>query len=202
MGKTTGDKELDLAAKEGTFAFHSVAHNQSFQSMDCTSTIIRKLFEPKFTCAQTKVRANVVNVLAPLSINQIREEPEDAKFISIKTDSSNHKHTKLVPILVRYFVPQQVVKMKILEFTNLSGESSAQLTEHIVRFLGEAKLIDKVVSLSADNTNANFSGTKRRGKNNVFERLRNKIKRHYWCWLNSTKYTMPYRQQQMVYWWT
>jgi hypothetical protein len=119
----------------------------------------------------------VENALASLSINQIREELEDAKFISVMTDSFNHKYTKLVPILVHYFVPQQGVKMKILEFTNLSGESSAQLTEHIVRVLEEAKLIDKVVSLSADNTNANFSGAKRRGKNNVFERLRNQIKR-------------------------
>jgi hypothetical protein len=59
----------------------------------------------------------------------------------------------------------------------LVWESSAQLTEHIVCVLEEAKLKGKVVSLSADNTNANFGGAKRRGKNNVFERLRNKIKR-------------------------
>jgi hypothetical protein len=39
--------------------------------------------------------------------------------------------------------------MKILEFTNLSGESSAQLTEHIVSVIEERKLMDKVVSLSA-----------------------------------------------------
>jgi hypothetical protein len=77
----------------------------------------------------------VLNALAPLSINQTREEPEDAKFISILTDSSNRKHTKLLPILVRYSSPQQEVKMKILEFTHLSGESSAQLSEHIVVFL-------------------------------------------------------------------
>jgi hypothetical protein len=55
VAKTTGDKELNLAAKEGTFAFYTVTHNQSFQSMDCTSTVIWKLFDPKFTCAQTKV---------------------------------------------------------------------------------------------------------------------------------------------------
>jgi hypothetical protein len=104
VGKTIGDKELDLAAKEGTFPFHTVAHNQSFQSMDCTSIIIRKLFEPKIASALTKV---VVNVLARLSINQIREELEGDKFISVMIDSSNHKHTKLVPILIYYFAPQQ-----------------------------------------------------------------------------------------------
>jgi hypothetical protein len=42
VGKTNGDKELDLVAKEGTFAFRTVTHNQSFQSMDRTSTIIQK----------------------------------------------------------------------------------------------------------------------------------------------------------------
>jgi hypothetical protein len=52
----------------------------------------------------------VVNVVAPLSINQIREELEDATFISVMIDASNHKHTKLVPILVHYLVPQQGVK--------------------------------------------------------------------------------------------
>jgi hypothetical protein len=180
VGKTIGDKEFDLAAKEGTFAFHTVTHNQSFQSIECTSTIIRKVFEPKFTCAQTKVRAIVVNVLAPLSTNQIREDLKDAKFISVMIDSSNHKHTKLVPILVHYFVPQKAVKIKILEFANLSAESSAQLTEHTVHVLEEAKLIDKVVSLSADNTQTS-GGTKGRGKNNVFERIRNKIERDIIC---------------------
>jgi hypothetical protein len=46
-----GDKELDFAINEGTFAFHTVAHNQSFQLMGSTMKIIRILFEPKFTCA-------------------------------------------------------------------------------------------------------------------------------------------------------
>jgi hypothetical protein len=55
--------------------------------------------------------------------------------------------------------------------------SSAQLTEHIVRVFGEAELIDIVVSLSTDDTNANVGGTKRRGKNNAFENPRSKIKR-------------------------
>jgi hypothetical protein len=98
----------------------------------------------------------LVNDLAPLNTHQISEVPEYAKFISEMTDSSTHKHTKLVPISLRYFVPQQRVKMKIIEFTNLSEESSTQLTGRIIRVLEEAKLIDKVVSLSAVDTNTNF----------------------------------------------
>jgi hypothetical protein len=62
------------------------------------------------------------------------------KFFSRMTDSCNHKHTILVPILVRYFIPQQGVKLKTLKFTNLSGESAAQLTEHIVHVVEETKL--------------------------------------------------------------
>jgi hypothetical protein len=36
VGKTIGEEELKLAAKAGTFVFHTVAHNRTLQSMDCT----------------------------------------------------------------------------------------------------------------------------------------------------------------------
>jgi hypothetical protein len=76
VGIIIGKKVFDLAAKERTFTFHTVTENQSFQLMDCTSTFVWKLFEPESTCAQTKVQAIVVNVLAPLIINQTREETD------------------------------------------------------------------------------------------------------------------------------
>lgn len=37
------DKEQKLAAEEGIFAFHTCKHNQSLNSMDCTSQLVRKL---------------------------------------------------------------------------------------------------------------------------------------------------------------
>ena len=37
--------------------------------MDCTSQLIRKLFESESNCARTKVEAIVNNVLAPYSIS-------------------------------------------------------------------------------------------------------------------------------------
>jgi hypothetical protein len=40
--------------KERTFSIHTLAHNQSLQSIDSTSTIHWKLFEPKFACAESK----------------------------------------------------------------------------------------------------------------------------------------------------
>lgn len=97
-------------------------------------------------CTQTEVGTIVVNVRNTLCISQIRGEFEDAKFISKMIDSPNRKHTILISILVCYFIPQQEVKLKTLKFTNLSGESAAQLTEHIVHIVKEAKLIDKVHS--------------------------------------------------------
>jgi len=36
-------------------------------------------------------------------------------------DTSNHKNLKLVPILIRYFDPQEGVQIKVLEFTNLQS---------------------------------------------------------------------------------
>ena len=33
-----GDKEKTLACQEGTLAYHTIQHNHSFRSMDCTST--------------------------------------------------------------------------------------------------------------------------------------------------------------------
>jgi hypothetical protein len=89
--------------------------------------------------------------------------------ISIMIDSSNHRDSKLFPILVHYFFPEQGVKLRILKFTDFSGDSSAQLTErtYIVYVIEEAEQIDKIVSLSPYNTNVNFSRAQRRGKNNV-----------------------------------
>jgi hypothetical protein len=41
-------KNLQLAAKEGTFACHTIKHKQNFRSLDCTSKLVAILFESKF----------------------------------------------------------------------------------------------------------------------------------------------------------
>lgn len=38
-GNTFGTNEKKLAVMEGTFAFHTIIHNQSFRSMDCTTKL-------------------------------------------------------------------------------------------------------------------------------------------------------------------
>jgi hypothetical protein len=37
-------------AEGGLFAFHTIKHNHSLQSMECTSSVIRRQHEEKFSC--------------------------------------------------------------------------------------------------------------------------------------------------------
>ncbi|EEC16142.1 uncharacterized protein LOC120841237 [Ixodes scapularis] len=86
-----GDKELKLAASEGVFAFHTVVHNQSFRSMDCTSKLLQKLFDEIFACARTKAEAVALNMLAPSAAEDLKADLQDAQFTFVFCDASNHK---------------------------------------------------------------------------------------------------------------
>jgi hypothetical protein len=78
--ETIIDECKHIAAEEGLFAFDTIKHNHSFQSMDCTSSVIRRLHE-KFSCGQTKCESIVVNVLAPFAMQQILEELESVTYL-------------------------------------------------------------------------------------------------------------------------
>lgn len=64
--------DLNVAAAEGAWAYHTIQENHSFRSNDCTSKLIQTCFEPKFSCARTKTEAIVVNVLAPSSQDRLQ----------------------------------------------------------------------------------------------------------------------------------
>jgi len=59
------NEDLQIAAKEAVFAFHTVKHDHSFRSADCTSKLIQQCFEKKYSCSRTKTSAVVTNVLHP-----------------------------------------------------------------------------------------------------------------------------------------
>jgi uncharacterized membrane protein len=118
--ETVTDEDKYISAEGGLFAFHTIKHNQSFRSMNCTSSSI-KLHVQKCSCDRTNCGAVV---LAPFAMQQILEELETVKYISVMVDTSNHKGLKLVPVLVRYFVPRKGVQTKVIEFHNLKGETS------------------------------------------------------------------------------
>lgn len=117
-------KDLDIAAAEGTWAYHTVQENHSFRSNDCASNLIQTCFEQKFRCARTKSQAIVVNVLAPMATDELKEQLREAHCITLLTDASNHGSIKLFPILIRYYLPYEGVKVKILEFREQPGETS------------------------------------------------------------------------------
>ena len=54
---------LALAAKEATFAYHTATHGQSFRSSDCTSKLVSKLFEPKFSLGKTTVQVICMQII-------------------------------------------------------------------------------------------------------------------------------------------
>jgi hypothetical protein len=45
QSKKYTSEQLRLASEEGLFAFHAVKHKHSFRSTDCTSAIVKKLYE-------------------------------------------------------------------------------------------------------------------------------------------------------------
>jgi hypothetical protein len=70
------DERKHIAARGGLFAFRTIKHNHSLQPMDCTSSVMRRLHEEKYSCGRTKCESIVVNVLAPFAMQQIIEELE------------------------------------------------------------------------------------------------------------------------------
>jgi hypothetical protein len=56
---------------EGTFAFHTIIHNQSFRSMDCTTKLLKKFHNAKFSCARTKCEAIIKSLFKTYCDNLI-----------------------------------------------------------------------------------------------------------------------------------
>jgi hypothetical protein len=129
------------------------------------------LNDKKFTCAKTKTREIVVNVICPYIVDITSKELSSSNYVSVLIDGSNHKAIKLVPVVFRYFLPRIGVKNKILEFSNLPGETSNLIISKIIDVLTKFGLKRKMFALSADNTNTNFGGLNRKRKNNVHTKL-------------------------------
>ncbi|GBO26811.1 hypothetical protein AVEN_169302-1 [Araneus ventricosus] len=174
---SSNDKNLDLAAKEATFAYHTANHSLSFNSNSCSSKLISKFFEPKFSLGKTKCEAIVLNAIAPLAQEELKEDLTKSNYVSVSMDASNRKDIKLEPIVVRYFNPNSGVQVKLLDFISVAGETSEILTNHLCCVLLQNDLNHKVIGFCGDNCNTNFGGVKRAGQKNVFHRLKNSLER-------------------------
>ena len=150
------DESLLLSAKEVTFAYHTAIHGQSFKSSDCTSKLVSKLFEPKFALQRTNYEAVLADCIALMIAAELCQELNKANFISASIDASNRKEIKIVPVVVGCFLPDVGVKVKLLEFKSLGGETAALLSEYVVLALKQNGLKEKLAGFCADNCNTNF----------------------------------------------
>lgn len=158
--RVAGD-DLQCAAKEATFAYHTAKHELSFKTCDCNSKLIKKLFEPKFSAARTKTEAIIVNVMSPYIFNDVLKDLNNINYVTVTIDSSNRKDIKLTPVVVRYFTINDGVNVKLLHFDELPGETSDILLDHVLKCTKKYYIDSKIVCLCADNTNTNFGGVNR-----------------------------------------
>ncbi|KAL7643080.1 UNVERIFIED_CONTAM: hypothetical protein RMT77_006370 [Armadillidium vulgare] len=89
------------------------------------------------------------------------------------TDASNHKDEKKIFPILRYFDATHGVQMKLWKLKSLPGESSDLISSFLNGSLESIGAKEKTVALYADNTNCNFGEVNRKGKNNVFTKLKN-----------------------------
>ena len=87
-------KERELAASEGMWVYHTVRHNHTFRSMDCTGRLIQNLYDPKFSCARTKTEAILKRVLCPFATSELLTELRCIDYLTIII-SSMHQTTGL-----------------------------------------------------------------------------------------------------------
>lgn len=171
-----------IRAAEGTIAYHTIKHHQSFKSHDCSVALYKTLFKDsticqKLACGRTKAEAIILKIFAPHTIEKTLQELEDIPYITVSTDASNHGSTKLFPILIQYFdFKNGGIQSKILNITNKQNETSDTISSMIVNELKETNLISKCVGFSGDNCNTNFGGVNRAGFENVFYKLKAQIK--------------------------
>ena len=133
----------------------------------------------------------IIGVLAPHSVHTILKELADGPF-SISIDSSNHKTTKLFPLVLRYFHSKKGIQVRLLDLEELGGETAAevqnyfwqsfllpikiitlQIYEWILKILQRHKLkFEALTSFCADNCNTNFGGMDHGGDKNIFHKLK------------------------------
>ena len=147
---STKKTELDLAAKETTFAYHTARHDISFRSTDCTSKLISKLFEGKFSSARTKSAAIATNIIAPYLQKEVEKVILSTHFITIITDTSNRNSTKLLPIVSRTFSPIYGVQHQKLNLFSLPNETSDTISKVIIKTATQYNIQNKIVGFTGN----------------------------------------------------
>lgn len=162
----------EIIAAEISMVYHSVCHSHSYRSLDCTMKLLPVIFQDsakatRMSCGRTKAEAIVTNVLAPYSVEMVVKDLKNSyAYFSVGSDASNHGHTKLFPLVLRYFKPSKGVVTSLLDFYE-GEESAAAISEQILNVIKTNGLsVDMMSAYSADNASVNF------GKHNgVYQKL-------------------------------
>lgn len=164
--------ELDIAAKECVFSLHTVLHDQSFSSMDCTNKLMKRLFNEGFKCGRTKCEAIVKKVLYPHETDRLKKELDKIQFISLSMDTSNHGNIKILVFVIRYFLLNAGVQVKVLDIKEIPGETSDIQVEQVYDSLNIFGTRGKIIALCGDNCKVNFGGVTRGGTENIYYKLK------------------------------
>eukprot|EP00079_Xenopus_tropicalis_P010275 XP_002934983.2 PREDICTED: uncharacterized protein LOC100492546 isoform X1 [Xenopus tropicalis] len=178
--------EFSLAFQEGTFAFHTIRHHQSFLSMDCSAGLIKRFYERKFSCSKTKCETIITDVLAKWAEDTVLQDIDKVSYVTLLTDASNSGQVKRYPVLLRYVIIDTKpmgdckvqIKTKLVDCFETDGETTETLSEDVLQVIRKVLVEDKIVGMSADNMNSDFGGLKRKGTNNVVNRIRESLKRN------------------------
>ena len=99
--------DCKTAAAPNTWAFHTVNHQQSFLSNDCTSHLFKTLFPDSdaaknFASPRTKTKSIITGVLGPYAQKLLLSELGTQPF-AVSVDASNHNQLKLFLLVIRFF---------------------------------------------------------------------------------------------------
>lgn len=153
----------NIIAAELALTFHTVKHNLSYNSMDCTNKLSKILYADskiatKISLGRTKMEALVTEVLGPYAVESVINNLNDEDvFYCLQRDASNKKNIKLFPLVVQYFSINNGIQNKLLDFYENSNESADGMFAAIKESMDSYNLsFNQVSGLSADNCNANY----------------------------------------------
>lgn len=161
-----GSKQKQSAA-EGTLAFHTVKHHQSYNSMECTRRLMKVIFPDsniasEMTCSRTKTEAIINGVISPWVVKNLTISLKNIDILRVSTDASNHGSEKIFPIMIQYFDCENGgIQTKLLDIHSTRNEASETIAEIIMTTLQKYDLSEKCISFTADNANVNFGGINR-----------------------------------------
>ena len=74
-----------------------------------------------------------------MCIEELHRELDQINFVTVLIDASNMKEVKLVSIVVRYFLPESGVKVELVEFKSVPGETAQILSKYLLSVLDQTK---------------------------------------------------------------